>query len=55
MIRKKEGFEGQRAVILPRKIVTEGCAGDPVIGGSISRISVIIRKRGTISGSACMA
>lgn len=34
MIRKKEGFEGQRAVILPRKIVAEGCAGDPVIGGA---------------------
>jgi len=31
MLRKKEGFEGQRAIVLPRKIVSELCADHPVI------------------------
>ncbi len=34
MLRKKEGFEGQRAIILPRKILAELCADNPVISGA---------------------
>ncbi|GEP98395.1 AraC family transcriptional regulator [Chitinophaga cymbidii] len=33
MLRKKEGFEGQRAIVLPRKIITDFCTDNPVIGG----------------------
>jgi AraC-like DNA-binding protein len=32
-IRKKEGFEGQRAIVLPRKIVHQYCDSDPILLG----------------------
>lgn len=31
MIRKKEGFEGQRAIVLPKKVIAGPCAADPLI------------------------
>ena len=31
-IKKKEGFEGQKAVIIPRTILSQKCAKNPVIG-----------------------
>ena len=31
-IRKKEGFAGQRAIIIPRKILSQQCSNDEVIG-----------------------
>jgi AraC-like DNA-binding protein/mannose-6-phosphate isomerase-like protein (cupin superfamily) len=31
VLRKKEGFAGQRSVVLPRKIVTELCANNPSV------------------------
>jgi AraC-like DNA-binding protein len=31
-IKKKEGFEGQRAIVLPRKIIPLQCSSNPVIG-----------------------
>ncbi|MRG44685.1 helix-turn-helix domain-containing protein [Chitinophaga sp. SYP-B3965] len=34
MLRKKEGFEGQRAIIIPRKIITDLCISNPVIEGA---------------------
>lgn len=34
MLRKKEGFEGQRAIIVPRKIITDLCVSNPVIKGA---------------------
>lgn len=34
MIKKKEGFQGQRAIILPRKILAELCINNPVIKGA---------------------
>lgn len=30
--RKKEGFQGQKAIVIPRKILSGQCAGNPVIG-----------------------
>ena len=33
MIRKKEGFEGQRAIVLPRKVIAGPCAADPLVNG----------------------
>ena len=33
MLRKKEGFDGQRAVLVPKKILIQNCQNDPVIGG----------------------
>ncbi len=32
-IRKKEGFEGQRAIVLPRKIIYQYCGNDPILSG----------------------
>jgi AraC-like DNA-binding protein len=32
MIRKKEGFQGQKAVVIPRKIITEQCDQNDIIG-----------------------
>lgn len=32
-IRKKEGFEGQRAIVLPRKIIYQYCGNDPLLAG----------------------
>lgn len=32
-IRKKEGFAGQRAIIIPRKILSQQCSNDEIIGG----------------------
>jgi len=34
MLRKKEGFEGQRAIVLPRKILTKYCGTNPLIAGA---------------------
>lgn len=34
MLRKKEGFEGQRAIIVPRKIITDLCVSNPIIKGA---------------------
>jgi len=34
MLRKKEGFDGQRAIILPRKILVKYCSTDPLIAGA---------------------
>lgn len=31
MLRKKEGFEGQRSIVLPRKILAESCLNAPLI------------------------
>lgn len=31
VLRKKEGFAGQRSVVLPRKILTELCANTPSV------------------------
>ncbi|WP_212005458.1 AraC family transcriptional regulator [Chitinophaga sp. HK235] len=31
MIRKREGFQGQRAIVIPRNILLERCAADPVM------------------------
>lgn len=33
-IKKKEGFDGQRVIVLPRKILSLQCAGNPVISES---------------------
>ena len=33
MLKKKEGFEGQRAIVLPRKIISSFCLNNPVLGG----------------------
>lgn len=33
MIKKKEGFQGQRAIILPKKIITDLCLANPVTNG----------------------
>ena len=32
-IRKKEGFEGQRAIVVPRKIIYQYCGNDPILSG----------------------
>ena len=32
-IKKKEGFEGQRAIILPRKIISQVCSNDSILSG----------------------
>jgi AraC-like DNA-binding protein len=32
-IRKKEGFAGQRAIIIPRKILSQQCSNDEITGG----------------------
>lgn len=32
IVRKKEGFQGQKAVVIPRKIVSNQCARNPVMG-----------------------
>ncbi|MEO8719468.1 MAG: AraC family transcriptional regulator [Ginsengibacter sp.] len=34
MLRKKEGFEGQRAIVLPRKILTKYCSTNALIAGA---------------------
>jgi AraC-like DNA-binding protein/mannose-6-phosphate isomerase-like protein (cupin superfamily) len=34
MLRKKEGFDGQRAIVLPRKILTTYCSTNPLIAGA---------------------
>lgn len=34
MLRKKEGFDGQRAIVLPRKILTKFCSANPLIAGA---------------------
>jgi len=34
MERKKEGFDGQRAIVLPRKILSKYCSANPVIAGA---------------------
>jgi AraC-like DNA-binding protein/mannose-6-phosphate isomerase-like protein (cupin superfamily) len=34
MLRKKEGFEGQRAIVLPRKILVKYCSTNPLISGA---------------------
>ncbi|HSV11670.1 MAG TPA: AraC family transcriptional regulator [Hanamia sp.] len=34
MLRKKEGFDGQRAIVLPRKILTQYCITNPLIAGA---------------------
>src|SRR6187549_2895079 len=31
-MRKKEGFQGQKAVVIPRKIISKQCVGNKVIG-----------------------
>lgn len=33
-IRKKEGFEGQRAIVLPRKIIPQYCGNDPILSST---------------------
>jgi AraC-like DNA-binding protein len=33
MLRKKEGFEGQRAIVIPRKILLKYCLANPLISG----------------------
>jgi AraC-like DNA-binding protein len=32
ILRKKEGFQGQKAIVIPRKILSRQCAGNSVIG-----------------------
>ena len=32
MVRKKEGFQGQKAIVIPRKILSRLCAHNNVIG-----------------------
>jgi AraC-like DNA-binding protein len=32
-LKKKEGFQGQKAIVIPRKILTKQCANNNVIGG----------------------
>ena len=34
MLRKREGFEGQRAIVLPRKILAKYCSANPLIAGA---------------------
>jgi AraC-like DNA-binding protein/uncharacterized RmlC-like cupin family protein len=34
MLRKREGFEGQRAIVLPRKILSKYCSANPLIAGT---------------------
>jgi len=34
MLRKKEGFDGQRAIVLPRKILEKYCFTNPLIAGA---------------------
>ena len=34
MERKKEGFDGQRAIVIPRKILAEYCSTNPLIAGA---------------------
>jgi AraC-like DNA-binding protein/mannose-6-phosphate isomerase-like protein (cupin superfamily) len=34
MIKKKEGFQGQRAIILPRKIISSLCMNNPITRGA---------------------
>lgn len=34
MLRKKEGFDGQRAIVVPRKILTKYCSTNPLIAGA---------------------
>jgi len=34
MLRKREGFEGQRAIVLPRKILSKYCSTNPLIAGA---------------------
>lgn len=34
MLRKKEGFEGQRAIVLPRQILKDHCTSNPLISGA---------------------
>ena len=34
MERKKEGFDGQRAIVLPRKILAKYCSTNPIIAGA---------------------
>lgn len=33
VIKKKEGFEGQQAIILPRKIISQSCSNDSILSG----------------------
>lgn len=33
LLKKKDGFEGQKAIVLPRQILQNKCAGNPVIQG----------------------
>ena len=34
MLRKKEGFDGQRAIVLPRKILAKYCSANPLIASA---------------------
>jgi AraC-like DNA-binding protein len=34
MVRKKDGFDGQRAIVLPRKILAQYCITNPLIAGA---------------------
>ncbi|MGN6540831.1 MAG: AraC family transcriptional regulator, partial [Ginsengibacter sp.] len=34
MLRKKDGFDGQRAIVLPRKILAQYCIANPLISGA---------------------
>lgn len=34
MVRKKDGFDGQRAIVLPRKILAQYCVTNPLISGA---------------------
>ncbi|HVI47229.1 MAG TPA: AraC family transcriptional regulator [Chitinophaga sp.] len=34
MLRKKDGFEGQRAIVLPKAILTKHCSSNPLIAGA---------------------
>jgi len=34
MLRKKDGFDGQRAIVLPRKILAQYCITNPLISGA---------------------
>lgn len=33
IVRKKEGFQGQKAIVIPRKILSQQCSNNPVISG----------------------
>ena len=34
MVRKKDGFDGQRAIVLPRKILAKYCSTNPIVSGA---------------------